>query len=107
MSFVCSLLDVLGFVSCPWISSFWHWYSTFPNIYTFQTRWVSSKARSVIALKKYLQVVAVHLEAMACDIPEAKAYQNILVSFQFLKTIYMMLDYLPIIYSVQGSFNLI
>ena len=47
------------------------WYSTFPNIYTFQTRWVSSKARSVIALKKNLQVVAAHLEAMACDIPDA------------------------------------
>jgi len=58
------------------------WYSIFPNIYSFQTRWVSSKARSVNALKKKLQVVAAHLEAMACDIPEAKAY----LTFWFLSS---------------------
>lgn len=57
-------------------------------------RWVSSKSRVVSALKNNLCVTAAHLEAMAADnIP----HHSTLVSVQYLKTMHVMLDFLPII----------
>lgn len=60
---------------------------------------VSSKSKAVVTLKNNLEVAVNHLEAMVAsnEVPEAKAYHTALTSVQFIKTLHVMVDCLPLI----------
>ncbi|KAK3095892.1 hypothetical protein FSP39_020416 [Pinctada imbricata] len=67
-----------------------------------KTRWVSSKCRAVKALENNMSAVVTHLEAMSAkgDPPEARGYLDILTSLDFLRTMHIMLDFIPLVTSV-------
>lgn len=73
---------------------------------------MSSKSRAVSALEQNLKAVAGHLEhnsvsgTRADDANRGKGYLKDLKSIKFLKHLYFLLDYLPILTEVSKCFQL-
>ncbi|KAJ8318674.1 hypothetical protein KUTeg_003765 [Tegillarca granosa] len=77
-----------------------------------QVRWMSSKYRAIEALQKNYPAIVTHLEHnsasgnRADDANKAKGYLKDLRSLKFLKHLYFLLDYLPVLTNLSKQFQL-
>lgn len=76
-----------------------------------QVRWMASKEHTVSALKKNLKTVVLHVEhrnvegTRAEDANRAKAYHKHLTSVSFIKMLYFLLNFLPVLARLSKVFQ--
>ncbi|XP_070535062.1 zinc finger protein 862-like [Ptychodera flava] len=68
-----------------------------------QVRWLASKERAIKAIKQNLPAVAMHLQHSSDA--RAHGYYKEITSVMFLKHLYFMLDYLPLLATLSRAFQ--
>ena len=67
-------------------------------------RWLASKTRAIAAVEHNLEAVVLHLENSAQgsgdDAAKAKGYLKTIRAIPFIKTLYFLMDYLPLLSNV-------
>ena len=75
-----------------------------------QVRWVASKSRAIAAVANNLPMVVMHLEHVSSDkqheySARAKGYLKHILTTKFVKTLYVFLDFMPLISAISKIFQ--